>query len=70
MEGEPRSDHFIEIEDRFAGYEVYDRDYEQNGTVDGLYVDENDQPEYIDVKMRFLGTKSTLLPFDNDRVND
>ena len=70
MEGEPRSDHFIEIEDRFAGYEVYDRDYEKVGKVDDLFVDENDQPEYIGVKMGFLGTKSTLVPFDIVRVND
>jgi hypothetical protein len=70
MEGKPRSEHFTEIEDRFAGYEVYDRNYEKVGKVDDLFVDENDQPEYIGVKMGFLGTKSTLVPFDIVRVND
>ena len=69
MEGKPRSEHFTEIEDRFAGYEVYDRNYEKVGKVDDLFVDENDQPEYIGVKMGFLGTKSTLVPFDIVRVN-
>jgi len=33
-------------------------------------VDENDQPEYIGVKMGFLGTKSTLIPIELVRVND
>jgi uncharacterized protein (TIGR02271 family) len=70
MEGEPRSDHFTEVEDRFAGYEVYDRNYEKVGKVDDLFVDESDNPEYIGVKMGFLGTKSTLIPFEIVRVND
>ena len=70
MEGEPRSDRFTEIEDRFADYEVYDRNYEKVGQVDNLFVDENDQPEYIGVKIGFLGTKSTLTPMDVVRVHE
>ena len=70
MEGELRSDHFTKVEDRFAGYEVYDRNYEKVGKVDDLFVDESDNPEYIGVKMGFLGTRSTLIPFEIVRVND
>src|ERR687883_529503 len=70
MEHEHRSDRFTAIEDQYAGYEVYDRDYEKIGKVDDLFVDENDQPEYIGVKMGFLGTRSTLIPFQMARVND
>ncbi len=70
MEGRPRSDHFTKVEERFAGYEVYDQNYEKIGKVDDLFVDENDNPEYIGVKMGFLGTRSTLVPFDIIRVND
>jgi uncharacterized protein (TIGR02271 family) len=33
-------------------------------------VDENDQPEYIGVKMGLLGMSSTLIPMDLVRVND
>jgi uncharacterized protein (TIGR02271 family) len=68
---EERSDRFTAIEDRFAGYEVYDQHYEKIGKVDDLFVDESDQPEYIGVKMGFLGTSSTLIPWGVvSNVND
>jgi uncharacterized protein (TIGR02271 family) len=68
---EERSDRFTAIEDRFAGYEVYDPNGEKIGKVDDLFVDESDQPEYIGVKMGFLGTSSTLIPWDVvDNAND
>ena len=59
-----------DVELRFEGYQVYDRHYEKIGKVDDLFVDESDRPEYIGVKMGFLGTKSTLIPMDVVRVND
>ncbi len=62
-EYEERSDRFTAIEDRFAGYTVYDQHYEKIGKVDDLFVDESDQPEYIGVKMGFLGMSSTLIPW-------
>jgi len=67
---EERSDRFTAVEDRYAGYTVYDQDYEKIGKVDDLFLDENDSPEYIGVKMGFLGTRSTLIPFELARVND
>jgi uncharacterized protein (TIGR02271 family) len=67
---EERSDRFTALEDRYAGYTVYDQDYEKIGKVDDLFLDENDSPEYIGVKMGFLGTRSTLIPFEMARVND
>ena len=67
---EQRRDRFTEIEDRYKGYQVYDRDYEKVGKVDDLFVDDRDDPEYIGVKMGFLGTRSTLIPFEIVRVND
>jgi uncharacterized protein (TIGR02271 family) len=60
---EERSDRFTAIEDRFAGYEVYDQNGEKIGKVDDLFVDENDQLEYIGVKMGFLDMSSTLIPW-------
>jgi uncharacterized protein (TIGR02271 family) len=62
-EYEERSDRFTAVEDRFAGYEVYDQSGSKIGKVDDLFVDENDQPEYIGVKMGFLGMSSTLIPW-------
>ena len=65
-----RDDRFAELEDRVAGYTVYDVNYEKIGKVDDLFVDEDDNPEYIGVKTGFLGTKSTLIPVELVRVND
>ena len=60
---EERSDRFTAIEDRYAGYTVYDTEGDKIGKVDDLFVDENDQPEYLGVKLGLLGTSSTLIPW-------
>jgi uncharacterized protein (TIGR02271 family) len=70
MEREERTDRFTALEDRFADYEVYDPNGEKIGKVDDLFVDENDQPEYLGVKMGFLGTKSTLIPWEIASANE
>ena len=70
MEREARTDKFTEVEDRYAGYTVYDQHSEKMGKVDDLFLDENDSPEYLGVKMGFLGTRTTLIPFQMARVND
>src|SRR3712207_6645246 len=64
MQYEERSDRFTAVEDRFAGYEVYDRSGSKIGKVDDLFVDEGDNPEYVGVKMGLLGTSSTLIPWE------
>ena len=70
MEREERNDRFAAIKDQYEGYEVYDRDGDKIGKVDDLFVDENDNPEYIGVKMGFLGTRSTLIPMELARVDE
>jgi uncharacterized protein (TIGR02271 family) len=70
VEREHRDDRFTAIEDRYAGYTVYDKDYDKIGKVDDLFVDEADQPEYVGVKMGFLGLRSTLIPWEMARVNE
>jgi uncharacterized protein (TIGR02271 family) len=70
VEREERSDRFTAIEDRFAGYEVYGSSGEKIGKVDDLFVDENDNPEYIGVKMGFLGMSSTLIPMEICTVDE
>jgi uncharacterized protein (TIGR02271 family) len=67
---EERTDRFTAIEDRFAGYTVYDQAGEKIGKVDDLFVDESDQPEYIGVKMGFFGTSSTLIPWQLATVDE
>ncbi len=61
---ENRSDGFTAIEDQYAGYTVYDNAGSKIGKVDDLFLDENDSPEYIGVKMGLLGTSSTLIPME------
>jgi uncharacterized protein (TIGR02271 family) len=70
LHSETRTDGFTAVEDRFAGYAVYDSNHEKIGKVDDLFVDGNDRPEYIGVKMGFLGTHSTLIPFEMATVDD
>ena len=68
---EGREDRFRELEEAYKGYVVYDRNYEKIGKVDDLFVDEDDQPEYIGVKMGFLlEQKTILIPMGIVRIND
>jgi uncharacterized protein (TIGR02271 family) len=50
-------------EERYADYEVHDRGGERLGHIDALFLDEDDRPEYIGVKMGLLGSRSTLIPW-------
>jgi hypothetical protein len=70
MEYERRTDGFTALEDYFSGYEVYDPAHSKIGKVQDLFVDENDQPEYVSVRTGFLGTKSTLIPWQIVEVRD
>ncbi len=67
---EQRGDGFTEMGDRYANFTVYDQHYEKVGKVDDLFVDENDQPEYIGVKMGLFGLRSTLIPFSLVTVDE
>jgi len=60
-----------ELEERYEGYEVYDRNGEKIGKVDDLFVDETDREEYIGVKMGLFGLSgTTMIPLDIARVNE
>jgi hypothetical protein len=68
---EGRHDRFTELEAAYKGYTLYDQHYEKLGKVDDLFVDENDQPEYIGVKVNFLLEQRTvLIPMGIVRVNN
>ena len=64
MDREERSDGFTAADDQFAGYTVYDKDGDKIGKVDDLFLNEDDRPEYVGVKMGFFGLSSTLIPMD------
>ena len=70
MLNEERSERSANFGHGFADYTVYDIDYEKIGKVDDVFVDENDQPRYIGVKMGLLGIRPTLIPVELIRVND
>ncbi len=63
------------LEDGYEDYGVVDRDGENIGSVDALFLDEDTQTEYIEVKGplvgRLLGTAdSYLLPMEICAVDD
>lgn len=70
MDSGRSGDSLQNLQETYSRYKVYDQHYEEIGKVDDIFVDENDHPEYIGVKMGFLGLKSTIVPIDLVRVND
>jgi hypothetical protein len=59
-----RAENIHAVEDRYSGFTVYDNAGAKIGSVDDLFVDENDRPEYVGVKMGFLGITSSLIPWE------
>ena len=57
-------------EERYAGYEVYDREGESIGKPDDLFVDEDDNPEYVGVWTDPSGSSSLLVPAEVVTVED
>ena len=59
------------LEGKYDGYTVYDRDGDKIGKVDELFVDENDREEYIGVKTGLFGLSgTTLIPIQIVNVDD
>ncbi len=46
----------------WAGYEVHDPLGQRIGRAEEIFVNANDDPEYIRVKMGLFGSKSVLIP--------
>lgn len=63
-------DRFTMVEGRFPGYEVYDQNGDQIGSLQRLYVDENDQPHYLAVKRDILAMNVELVPFEIATVDE
>jgi uncharacterized protein (TIGR02271 family) len=65
LAGEQPDDRSAIPEEQYAGYEIYAQDDERIGKLDDLFVDENDNPEYVGVRMSLSGsTRSVLIPAD------
>jgi len=65
-----RDDRLGTPEEQYVGFEVYDQDGERISELDALFVDENDQPEYVGVRTSPSTTRSALIPADIVTVDD
>ena len=63
-------DRLAEFEEHYAAYQLYDSDGEKIGSVDDLFVDDNDALKYIGVKVEHSETRSILIPMDAARVDE
>lgn len=70
MKYENSDDRFAALEERFAGYEVYDSAGGKVGEVDEIFVDENGRPEYVGVKTGPSVVRSPLVPLEAVRVDE
>jgi uncharacterized protein (TIGR02271 family) len=57
-------------EKRYADYEIYDQDYQRIGPLNELFVDENDEPEYVGVGTSSPENRSVLVPVEAITVDD
>ncbi len=54
----------------YVGYQLHDPLGKKIGSVQELFVNDNDEPEYIRVKIGFLGSRTVLIPVENVAVNE
>src|SRR5215203_3233189 len=57
-------------EERYAEYGIYDQYGERIGPLSDLFVDENDEPEYVGVETGSPGNRSVLIPAEAITVDD
>src|SRR5829696_4126833 len=57
-------------EQRYAEYGIYDQDGERIGPLSDLFVDENNEPEYVGVETGLPANRSVLVPAEAITVDD
>jgi uncharacterized protein (TIGR02271 family) len=62
--------HDRSLEERYAGYDIYDERGERIGKLEDLFVDADDNPEYVGVKTESSGARALLIPADAITVDD
>ena len=60
----------LTYEERYADYEVYDQLGKKVGNVDALFLDEDDELEYVGVKTSPVDIQSTLIPAEVVTLDD
>lgn len=54
----------------YVGYKLHDPLGKKIGSVRELFLNDNDEPEYIRVKIGFLGSRTVLIPVESVAVNE
>jgi uncharacterized protein (TIGR02271 family) len=70
LTGAGRAEPLGRPEERYAEYRVYDQYGERIGPLSDLFVDENDEPEYVGVETGLPGNRSVLVPAEAITVDD
>jgi Uncharacterized protein conserved in bacteria (DUF2188)/PRC-barrel domain len=65
-----RAEPLVTPEERYAQYGIYDQYGERIGPLSDLFVDENDEPEYVGVETGLPGNRSVLVPAEVISVDD
>ena len=60
----------IDTPERYVGYAVRDPRGRKIGNVTELFINDFDEPEYINVKMGLFGLKTVLIPVTSVVVNE
>ena len=70
LTGAGRAEPLGRPEERYAEYRVYDQYGERIGPLSDLFVDENNEPEYVGVETGLPGNRSVLVPAEAITVDD
>jgi uncharacterized protein (TIGR02271 family) len=70
LTGAGRAESLGTPEERYAEYGIYDQYGERIGPLSDLFVDENDEPEYVGVETGSPGNRSVLIPAEAITVDD
>jgi uncharacterized protein (TIGR02271 family) len=70
LTGAGRAESLGTPEERYAEYGIYDQYGERIGPLSDLFVDVNDEPEYVGVETGLPGNQSVLIPADVISVDD
>src|SRR5215203_5622038 len=70
LTGSGRAEPMGKPEERYAEYGIYDQYGERIGPLSDLFVDVNDEPEYVGVETGLPGNRSVLIPAEVISVDD
>lgn len=60
----------LDAPERWAGYGVYDPLGQRIGKAEKVFVNGDDEPEYVRVKMGLFGLKSVFIPVESAAIDE